>query len=311
MFLLLDPFKSVLRSLAGLGLTLAVLLFGRPAHAALSVVATTGDLAAVAHAVGGDRVRVRALASSSQDPHWVDARPSLALELSNADLLIMVGAELEVGWLPALQLGSRNPRIQKGARGLLDCSELVALLEKSSGKVDRSQGDIHPSGNPHYMLDPRAVERVAVGIGKRLAELDPSGRSVYLENTKRFVAELREARARWQAKLASARGLRIVTFHRSLAYLVDWLGLVVVDHIEPKPGIPPNPRHVASLITRARERKVRLVLQEAYYPTNTSELVASKIGAKLVKIPGSTDFARGQSYIAFMDQIVAAIGGAR
>jgi zinc/manganese transport system substrate-binding protein len=294
----------------GRAAALVVLLLGAsPARAELAVVTTTGDLAAVALAVGKERVRVRALAQPTQDPHWVDARPNLALELSNADLLLSVGAELEVGWLPTLQLGSRNAKIQKGSRGYLDCSELVELLDKPTTKVDRSMGDIHPSGSPHYMLDPRAAERVAVGIGKRLAELDPEGRARYLDNTKQFVTELRDARKRWEAALKTRRGRPVLAFHRSLGYLADWLGLVIVDHVEPKPGIPPNPRHVADLIRHARERGARVVLQEAYYPTNTSEIVAKKIGGKLIQLPGATNFSAGQTYVAFIEQIVKLLGG--
>jgi len=171
-------------------------------------------------------------------------------------------------------------------------------------------GDIHPTGNPHYMFDPRAAERVAVGIGKRLAELDPTGRSQYLDNTKKFVAELRKSRARWEAKLKEARGTPILTFHRSLGYFADWLGLRIIDELEPKPGIPPNPRHVAEVIAHAKQQKVRAILQESYYPTNTSDLVASKIGGKVVRLPGATNIAAGQSYIAFMEGIVNLVSGA-
>jgi zinc/manganese transport system substrate-binding protein len=274
------------------------------AEAKLSVVATTPDLAAIASAVGGDRVTVKALSLPTQDPHWVDAKPSLALDLSHADLLLAVGAELEIGWLPTLQVGSRNGRVQVGERGFLDCSTLVDLLERPTTKVDRSMGDIHPSGSPHYLFDPRAAERVGVGIGKRLAELDPEASAAYLERTKAFVASLRDAEARWQKTLEKLKGRPIVAYHRSLAYLADWTGLVVVDHIESKPGVPPDPRHVAELIALARQKGARAVVQEAFHPTRTSELVASKLGVKLLRIPGATNFQRGQGYVAFLDQVL-------
>jgi zinc/manganese transport system substrate-binding protein len=280
-------------------------LTSSPAHAELRVVTTTPDLAAIASAVGGARVKVKALALGSQDPHWVDARPNLALELSKADLLLAVGAELESGWLPTLQVGSRNGKVQKGAPGYLECSDLVDLLDRPAGKIDRSMGDIHPTGNPHYLFDPRAAERVAVGIGRRLAELDPEGRPKYLAQTSAFVSELRAARAGWEQRLKAARGREIITFHRSLVYLADWAGLVIVGEIEARPGVPPNPAHVADLIARAKQRKVRAIVQESYYPTNTSELVAHKIGAKLVRLRGGTNFQTGQSYIAFFGQVVA------
>src|SRR5262245_3997573 len=258
------------------GALAALCLAPRPARAEVEVVATTPDLANLAAAVGGRRVHVQALALPTQDPHWVDARPSLVLQVSRADLLLSIGAELEVGWLPTLLTGSRNGRVQRGSSGFLEAAELVDLLERPTAKVDRSQGDIHPSGNPHFLLDPRRAERVAVGIGKRLAELDPEGRASYLENTTQFVQGLRKARARWEERLSKARGREVLTFHRSLSYLADWLGLIVVDYLEPKRGVPPNPRHVAQLIARCKEHPVSALLQESWYPSNTSELFAAQ-----------------------------------
>ncbi|HYO93396.1 MAG TPA: metal ABC transporter substrate-binding protein [Polyangiaceae bacterium] len=298
------------RLLCFVSLFMLFLLSALPAGAALSVVTTTPDLAAVAAAVGGARVKVQALASPAQDPHAVDARPNLVLTLSRADLLIAVGADLEVGWLPTLQLGSRNGNVQLGSKGFLDCSTLVDLLERPTGPVDRSMGDVHRAGNPHYMLDPRAAERVAVGIGKRLSELDPAGRQLYWDNTNDFVTRLRDARKRWEHKLTALRGREVVAFHRSLLYLTSFAGLVILDYVEPKPGIPPNPRHVASLIEHARQHRVRMVVQEQWYPTKTSELIAQRIGARFVKLPGSTNFPAGQSYVAFMDAIVNQLLGA-
>jgi zinc/manganese transport system substrate-binding protein len=283
---------------------LALLLISRGACAELNVVATTPDLAAIAREVGGARVKVTALALPTQDPHFVDARPHLALEMSRADLLVLVGAELEIGWLPTLLQGSRNGAIQRGARGYLDASTLIRLLEAPRGKVDRSQGDIHPQGNPHYLLDPRRAEKVAVGIGKRLAELDPGGHDVYLANTKTFVARLRVQRRAWEKQLAGLRGKPIIEYHRSLVYLADWVGFDVVADLEPKPGIPPNPRHVAQVVKLGRERRVSTVLQESWYPTTTSKVAATKVGARLVVIPGMTNFPAGQSYAAFLNGIV-------
>jgi zinc/manganese transport system substrate-binding protein len=286
---------------------LLAMLLPVSAHAELRVVTSTPDLAAIASAVGGARVKVKALALPTQDPHWVDARPNLALELSKADLLLAVGAELEIGWLPTLQVGSRNGKVQKGAPGYLECSDLVDLLERPAGKVDRSMGDIHPTGNPHYMLDPRLVEKVAVGVARRMSELDPEGKSAYLEQATRFVKELRAARAKWEERLKEARGREIVTYHRSLIYLANWLGLSLVDEVESRPGVPPNPSHVAELIAKAKQRKLRAIVQESYYPTNTSELIAQKVGAKVVRLPGGTNFQSGQTYIAFMNQVVSAL----
>jgi zinc/manganese transport system substrate-binding protein len=286
-----------------------VLLVATRARAEVAVVTTTPDLASVVQAVGGARVKVTALALPTQDPHWVDAKPSLALALAKADLLVLTGAELEIGWLPALLTGSRNGDIQRGARGYLDASSLVDLMEVPSGKIDRSMGDIHPEGNPHYMLDPRRVERVAVSIGKRLADIDPEGRAAYLEGARRFVSDLRSARARWESTLDKLRGTKIVAYHRSLTYLADWLGLVVIEHLESRPGIPPSPRHVAHVIAVGQQQAVQIVLQENWFPTNASSVAANKMRARLVTIPGMPDFQRGQSYIAFLGAVLDKLRG--
>ncbi len=295
----------VRRLFVTLFMSIGLLLSSRSAAAEVRVVASTPDLAAIAQAIGGQRVKVTALALPSQDPHYVDARPHLALELAKADLLLVVGAELEIGWLPTLLTGARNARIQPGAPGYLDTSTLVDLLEVPKAKVDRSQGDIHPSGSPHYMLDPRRAEKVAVGIGRRLAELDPAGKDAYLAGTKAFVTELRTARQGYEKKLERLRGRPIVGYHKSLSYLADWLGLVVVDNLEPKPGIPPNPRHVAQVIELGRARKVGALVQEAWFGTGTSKVAADKMGAQLIVIPGMTNFQGGQSYTQFIAAVVA------
>jgi zinc/manganese transport system substrate-binding protein len=275
---------------------------------ALNVVATTPDLAAVARSVGGKQVKVVALALHTQDPHWVDARPHLALDLARADMLLATGADLEIGWLPTLQTGSRNGAIQNGAPGYVDCSSFVDLLETPAGKVDRSMGDVHPIGNPHYMLDPRAVERVAVGVAKRMASLDPSHKREYLDNTKAFLDELRKARKGWEGRMAKARGAEIISYHKSLVYFADWLGFKVVETVEPRPGIPPNPRHVAHVVTVALEHKVKVIVQESWYPTNTSKLIAGKAAARVAQIPGMPNFPAGQGYVAFMTDVLDRLG---
>jgi len=290
-----------------LSLWCGLVLQAGAAHAELAVVGTTPDLASIARSIGGGRVKVSALSLPSQDPHWVDARPHLALALAKADLLLITGADLEAGWLSTLLTGSRNGNIQRGAKGYLDCSTLVSLLEVPSGKVDRSMGDVHAQGNPHYMLDPKRVERVAVGIGKRLSELDPAGKSAYLEGTRRFVEELRAARTGWEQKLAKLRGRSVLAYHRSLSYLADWLGLRVVDHLEPRPGIPPNPRHIAHVIEIGKSERVIAVLQEAWFPQNAPKVVADKLGVKLVVLGTMPRFDRGDSYVTNMNQLVSAL----
>jgi zinc/manganese transport system substrate-binding protein len=298
------PLSILFRPLLFVALLLGIGLSAQPAQARLRVVATTPDLAAISSELGGSRVTVSALALPTQDPHFVDARPHLALDLARADLLVLVGAELEIGWLPTLLQGSRNGNIQVGTPGYLDTSTLVSLLEVPATKVERSMGDIHPQGSPHFLLDPRRAERVAVGIGKRLSELDPEGHDLYLQNTKRFVADLRQKRAVWEQKLAGLRGKPIIGYHKSLSYIADWLGLDVLDYLEPKPGIPPNPRHVAQVVELAKSRNARCLLQEQWYPSGTARLAAQNIGVPLLVIPGMTNFPAGQSYGDFLATVV-------
>jgi len=279
-------------------------LLSLPARAELRVVATVPDLAALAQAVGGDKVSVQSLALPTQDPHFVDAKPNLVLQLNRADLLLSLGLELESGWLPVLQTGARNPKILRGGAGFLDCSQFVTLLEVSGAPTDRSQGDVHPRGNPHYLYDPRAALRVAKGIAARMAQLDPENAKAYEANLARFTQELEAARVGWEKRLAPLKGAPVVAFHKSLAYLADWTGFESVAYVEPKPGIPPNPAHVGRVLRTARARNARLVVQEEYYPTNTSRLVAAKVPVPLVTLPGGTDFRGGQSYVQRMDELV-------
>lgn len=302
--------RSFIRSLTLSLATISLFALARPARAEVKIVATVPDLAALAKEVGGDAVSVRALSLPSQDPHFVDAKPSLALELNHADLLLFVGLDLEIGWLPNLLVGARNPKIQSGSPGHLDCSQFVHKLDLPTQAVDRSQGDIHPLGNPHYLYDPRAAAAVAAGIAQRLAEIDPSHAAAYKANAEAFDRRLAEARGRWEKKLAGLRGIPMVGYHKTWTYVADWLGFEQVGFLEPKPGIPPNPQHVASLLALARSRHVRLVLQEAHYPDATSKLVADRIPAPLVRVPAATSFQTGETYIQHVDGVVEALAKA-
>jgi zinc/manganese transport system substrate-binding protein len=198
-------------------LALLLCLLPFPARAELKVVASVPDLAALAKAVGGDRVSVQSLSLSTQDPHFVDARPSLVLELNRADLLLTLGLGMEAGWLPTLQTGARNAKILTGGAGYLDCSQFVRLLEVSGGGTDRSQGDVHTGGNPHYLYDPRAALQVARGIAARLTQLDARNAQVYAQNLARFTSELEAARKGWEQRLAALKGAPVISFHKSLA----------------------------------------------------------------------------------------------
>jgi zinc/manganese transport system substrate-binding protein len=303
--------RRIVSWLSLLALASAWALAPNVARAELQVVATVPALAALAQAVGSGHVKVTAVALPTQDPHFVDARPHLALALARADLLLVIGLELEVGWLPTLQLGSRNGNVQRGAKGYVDCSQFVTVLGTREGKVDRSMGDIHPGGSPHYLYDPRRAAQVAAGIAKRMGELDPEHAADFTRAAEQLKAELERARTGWEKALQPLRGAHVIAYHESLVYLADWVGFEVVAHVEPKPGIPPNPRHVAQVLIAARARQVKLIVQEGYYPKTTSEMLAERAGARLAVLPGGPDVGRGQRYADFVGAIVAQLAGKR
>ncbi|MCB9561085.1 MAG: zinc ABC transporter substrate-binding protein [Kofleriaceae bacterium] len=274
----------------------------RPAHADVKIVATVPDLASIAKEIGGKKVSVTALSLPSQDPHFVDAKPSLVLKLAKADLLIAVGLELEVGWLPSLQTQARNSKIQAGGAGFLDCSTSISV--KEAGNTDRAKGDVHPSGNPHYLYDPRRAGKCAKAIADKLAAIDPDNAKTYAAGYAAFAKRLDGARADWEARLAAYKGAPVITYHASWIYLSDWLGLDQVATLEPKPGIPPTPSHVAQVIKTGKAKGAKVVLQEAYYPDKTGKLVAKKLGGAVVSLPGGADVGQGESYVDHMDQLV-------
>jgi zinc/manganese transport system substrate-binding protein len=280
------------------------ILLALPARADLNVVTTVSDLGAITKAIGGDKTSVSVLALPSQDPHFVDAKPNLALALNRADLLIAVGLDLEIGWLPTLQLGARNVKLQSGNPGYLDASQFVKVLETPVVRVDRSQGDVHPGGNPHYLHDPRMAVAVARGIQGRMAQLDPKNAATYQANLEKFVAEVEAARAGWEKRLAAMKGVPLISYHNTTAYLQDWLGFKTIGYLEPKPGIPPNPSHVAQMLMQGRQQKARFVVQEEYYPDSTSKLVSSKIPAALVIFPSGAKFREDETYVQRMERLV-------
>ena len=285
---------------------LSIAMLGREAHAAIKVVATTPDLAAIAREVGGSAVEVTSLSVSTQDPHFVDARPNLALALNQADLLLIQGLDLEIGWLPTLQSGARNPKIQTGGDGFLDCSSVITVLEASGGNVTRAQGDIHPSGNPHYLVDPRNGGKVAKAIAARLARIDPAHASDF----NKAAAELDKGAADTAGKLMvkfaalDAAKRKVVVYHRSWIYLETFLNLTEAGAVEPKPGIPPDPAHIAKTMALMKSQGVKAILSEEYYPQTTNHLLADKTGATLVVTKGGTGGA--QRYLEHVREIAEA-----
>jgi ABC-type Zn uptake system ZnuABC Zn-binding protein ZnuA len=255
-----------------------------PARAApkLRVVTSTTDLAEIAAQVGGDRVEVESIARGYQDPHFVEAKPSFLLKLRRADLLIAVGLQLEIGWLPPLITQCGNPAIQAGAKGYLDVSQYVEILEIPTGIVTRAMGDVHPFGNPHYWLDPENGRRIARGIQQKLAEMRPQDSAYFEERFQAFSKRLDEAEKVWDAEMKPFQGSKVVTYHRSWPNFLKRFGLVSVGEIEPRPGIPPSPRHTVELMQMMRRDNVKVILVEPYFDLKTPKSIARETGAQVV-----------------------------
>jgi ABC-type Zn uptake system ZnuABC Zn-binding protein ZnuA len=258
-----------------------------PAQAQLRVVTTTEDLAALVREVGGDRVTVEAFARGYQDPHFVEPKPSFILRLVNADLLVVVGRDLEIGWLPPLLTQSRNARVQPGGRGYLDASAGVKILEIPTGQITRAMGDVHPLGNPHYWLDPDNGRIIAQSIRARLSELRPNDAAYFAQRYADFDRRLTDAVRRWDAAMAAFKGTKIVTYHRSWPNFTQRFGLDVIGYVEPKPGIPPTASHTVALIGEMKRQKVGVILVEVYFDVRTPEAIARETGAKVLVLPPS------------------------
>ncbi|HLA76582.1 MAG TPA: metal ABC transporter substrate-binding protein [Vicinamibacteria bacterium] len=253
----------------------------------LAVVATTEDLASITREVGGDRVRVTAMARGFQDPHFVEAKPSFIFALNKADLLILVGRELEVGWLPPLVTQSRNPRIQTNASGYLDASLTAKILEIPQGQITRAMGDVHPQGNPHYWLDPGNGRRIAEAVRHKLTALSPGDADYFAARYADFDRRLGEAEQRWDATMAPFKGTKIVTYHRSWPNLCERFGLEVMGYVEPKPGIPPSPAHTIALQGEIKRLGVKVILVEPYFDLKTPNAIGRETGARVVVLAPS------------------------
>ena len=253
--------------------------------AVLHVVSSIPTLGSIAKEVGGNRIAVEALGKGYQDPHFVEPKPSLMLVLNRADLLLHVGMELEIGWLPPLVLGSRNPKIQNGEAGNLDCSRVIPVMDVPTTKIDRSMGDIHPQGNPHYWLPPANARLIAKDIAERLAQLDPEGKPAYDKNLLAFLSKVDAHEKQWAPLVARLKRVKVATYHKSWTYVSHWLGMEELGYIEIKPGIPPDPQHLVSLISTMKGQGVKLLLMEDFYNKSVAELVAQKSGAKLLDLP--------------------------
>lgn len=263
----------------------AFALLTSAAHAKLNVVATLPDFASLAEEIGGDKVKVTSLAKGTEDPHFVDAKPSFIRVLNQADALIEGGAELEQGWLPPLVQNARNPRILPNAPGHLVLARGLKLLDVPT-TLDRSQGDVHAAGNPHYNLDPANFKVMATTLAEGFSRLDPANASAYQANLHAFSDRLDQKMAAWAKLAGPLRGVKVITYHKSFDYLAARYGFDIVGQIEPKPGIEPSATHINALIPKAKAAGVKLVMMEPNRARKTPQFVADSISARLVVCPG-------------------------
>jgi zinc/manganese transport system substrate-binding protein len=272
----------------------------------LNVLTTTSDLAALTQEVGGDRISVESIAKGYQDPHFVEAKPSFLLKLRQTDLLITVGLDLEIGWLPPLITQSGNPRVQPGANGNLDASQFAEVLEVPQGQVTRAMGDVHPQGNPHYWLDPDNGRRVAAGIAGKLEQLQPADAAYFKQRLEDFQKRLAEAQKRWDEQMKPYRGRKVVTYHRSFPNFAKRFGLDVVGYVEPRPGIPPSPGHTIELIQLMKRSNVKIILVEPYFDLKTPNSIASATGGRvLVMLPSVGGEKEVTDYFKLFDYDIA------
>jgi ABC-type Zn uptake system ZnuABC Zn-binding protein ZnuA len=301
--------KSGSRSTIWLFLGILALGFLSPtlAHAKkLSVVTSTTDMAALTQEVGGDKVSVDAIAKGYQDPHFVEAKPSFLLKLRQADLLVIVGLQLEIGWLPPLIAQSGNSRIQVGANGYLDASQFAEILEIPQGAITRAMGDVHPLGNPHYWLDPDNGRRVAKGIAGKLAEMDPQDAAYFRQRDQDFERRLAEADKKWQADMKPFRGRKVVTYHNSAPNFAHHFGLDVVGFVEPRPGIPPTPSHTLDVINMMKRDHVKVIMVEPYFDRKTPDSIARESGGTVVEyLPSVGGVKEVTTYFQLFDYDIA------
>ena len=279
-------FKSLVAALA--------LLVSVPSNAALKVFACEPEWGALAQEIAGDKVSVYSATTALQDPHRIEARPSLIARARSADLMICTGLDLEVGWLPLLFTQSGNAKIRPGSPGYFEASQFVAKIEIPQ-MIDRSMGDIHPGGNPHIHLDPRNIAKVADALGARLAQIDPGNAAAYKAGTAAFLERWRASIARWEKEGARLKGVAVVVYHKDMSYFIQWLGLREAGSLEPKPGLPPTPAHLAELVERMKREPATAVVYSAYNSPKAAEFLAERTGIPPVMLPytvGGSDKAK-------------------
>ncbi|HXZ55790.1 MAG TPA: zinc ABC transporter substrate-binding protein [Burkholderiales bacterium] len=297
--------KTILKFGAALGLAVGCL----PASAALNVFACEPEWGALAQEIGGDRVSVYSATTALQDPHRIEARPSLIARIRSADLLICSGSELEIGWLPLLLTQSGNSRIQLGTPGYIEASQYVAKLEIPR-VIDRALGDIHPGGNPHVHTDPRNIAKVASVLEERLAQVDPGNAETYHSRAKAFLTRWQAAIGRWEKEAAPLRGVPIVEHHKAFSYFINWTGMREVGTLEPKPGIPPTPSHLAELVDLMKAQPAKVIVYSSYDSPQAAQFLSERSKIPAVMLPftvGGTD--KAKDLFGFFDDLIGRLLG--
>ena len=282
--------KSILKCLSVLGMLLAAL----PALAGLNVFVCEPEWGALAKEIGGEKVSVYSATTALQDPHRIEARPSLIARIRSADLVVCSGSDLEIGWLPLLFTQSGNPKVQPGSPGYLEASQFVQRIEIPK-VIDRSLGDIHPGGNPHVHLDPRNIAKVAAVMAERLAQIDSANAAAYKSGATAFLQRWQAAIARWEQTGAMLKGVPVVVYHKDLSYFIAWMGMREAGSLEPKPGIPPTPAHLAELVGRMKGDPAKVIVYSAYNSAKAAEFLGERTGIPVAMLPftiGGSDRAK-------------------
>jgi zinc/manganese transport system substrate-binding protein len=254
---------------------------------AIKVVTTTTDLKSITELIGGNKVSVSSIATGYQNPHFVDPKPSYIISLSNADMFVTLGLDLEIGWSPQLLASSRNTKIQKGSAGYVDASQGIGLYQVPTS-ANRGEGDIHIFGNPHYWLDPLNGKVIARNIANGLERIDPSNKPVYENNLQAFFNNIDVKMRQWQAEMAPFRGSKLIAYHNEWVYFETRFGLKIVDFMEPKPGIPPTPSQLVKVIGEVKSNNIKVIISSPYFSTSSSDVVAKQTGIKVLTLATST-----------------------
>jgi ABC-type Zn uptake system ZnuABC Zn-binding protein ZnuA len=292
-------------------LTALAALAPQAAQAQLKVVTSTTDLYDIAREVGGDKITATHIGEGYQDPHFIEAKPSFVLQLRNADVWAFVGLDLEIGWMPLLLDGARNPKIRQGGSGYLDASTAIHILDTPQGNVDRSMGDVHPLGNPHYWLDPENGRRIARLFQAKFTQLDPGNASTYASNERAFETRLNAAEKGWQGDLATIKGKPVVAWHTSWRYFAEYNGMNIVAFMEPKPGVPPSPSHLYEVIQAVKRTGAKAIVMEPFYDRKVADLVSKQTGIQVLVLPPSVGGVKGiDDYIQLMQHDMSQLANA-